>query len=174
MTFGGPSTFVLANGIYAAGNSVLSLGAGASNSYKIGSDPSGNGYAINAGGSSIISFAAVSGTHSVFQLAGLVNTAGNSCISLPAATAHDINGSFAIGGGVILGAGVYTVNGYVALGTSGGGDSPCGGGSVGMNGTGVSLVISGATAPTSGPCGARVARLAGLPRRSAWPPATIT
>jgi len=71
---------------------------------------------------------------------------------LPAAAAHDINGAFSTAGGTTLGAGVYTVNGYVALGASGGGDVTCGGSSVGMNGSGVSFVISGTSTPASGSC----------------------
>ncbi len=153
MTFGGPSTFVLAKGIYNSGGETLSLGAGTSNSYSIGSD-SGNGNAIYAGGGSSTSFAAATGVSSLFKLVGMVNVAsgGGSCMTLPAAAAHDINGNLSTAGGTTLGAGVYTVNGYVALGASGGGDVSCGGSTVGMNGSGVSFVISGTTTPSSGTC----------------------
>ena len=48
-----------------------------------------------------------------------------SCLTLPAAGAADINGSFATAGGTTLGAGIYTINGYVALGSGGGGDVTC-------------------------------------------------
>ena len=153
LTFGGPSSFVLAAGLYNSGGETLSLGAGTSNSYQIGSDSS-NGNAIYAGGGSNTSFAAATGTSSVFQLVGNVNVAsgGGSCMALPAASAHDINGNFSTAGGTTLGAGVYSVNGYVALGANGGGDVSCNGSTVGMSGTGVTFVISGASKLTSGTC----------------------
>jgi hypothetical protein len=153
LTFGGPSTFVLAKGIYNSGGETLTLGSGTSNSYKIGSD-SGNGNAIYAGGGSHTSFADATGSSSLFQVVGMVNVAsgGGSCMTLPAAAAHDINGKFSTAGGTILGAGVYTVNGYVALGAGGGGDVTCGSSTVGMSGSGVSFVISGTSTPSSGSC----------------------
>ncbi len=153
MTFGGPSTFVLAKGIYNSGGETLSLGASTSNSYSIGSD-SGNGNAIYAGGGSSTSFAAATGVSSLFRVVGMVNVAsgGGSCMTLPAAAAHDINGNFSTAGGTTLGAGVYTVNGYVALGAGGGGDVTCNGATVGMSGSGVSFVISGTATPLSGSC----------------------
>jgi len=87
-------------------------------------------------------------------LVGTLNVAsgGGSCVTLPAASAHDINGNFATAGGTILGAGIYTVNGYVALGNGGGGDVWCNSSTVGMSGTGVSFVISATSTPTSGTC----------------------
>ncbi len=155
MSFGGPSTFTLAKGIYNNGGSTLSLGAGTSNSYSIGSD-SGNGNAIYAGGGSSTSFAAATGVSSLFRVVGMVNVAsgGGSCMTLPAAAAHDINGNFSTAGGTTLGAGVYTVNGYVALGANGGGDVSCGGSTVGMYGNNVNFVISGTSTIASGTCSA--------------------
>ncbi len=154
LTFGGPSTFVLANGIYNSGGSTMSLGAGTTNSYQIGGGATGNGNAIWAGGGSSTRFAAATGASSVFQLVGMLNVSsgGGSCMTLPAAGAHDINGNFLTAGGTTVGAGQYTVNGYVALGGSGGGDVSCGGSTVGMNGTGVNFVISGTSKITSGTC----------------------
>jgi hypothetical protein len=165
LTFGGPSTFVMANGIYNSGGETITLGAGTTNSYKIGGGSTGNGNAIYAGGGSTTTFAAATGASSVFQLVGMVNVAsgGGSCMTLPAATAHDINGNFSTAGGTTLGAGVYTVNGYVALGANGGGDVSCGGSTVGMNGTGVNFVISGTP---------RFRRVPAPTPRSASPPAT--
>ncbi len=153
LTFGGPSTFVLAAGIYNSGGETLTLGSGTSNSYWIGSDSS-NHNAIYAGGGSNTTFAAATGQNSVFQVIGMVNVAsgGGSCMTLPAASAHDINGNVSTAGGTTLGAGVYTVNGYVALGANGGGGVSCNGATVGMSGSGVTFVISGASTLASGKC----------------------
>jgi hypothetical protein len=148
----GPSTFVLSGGIYNSGGAKITLGGGATNSYQIGASSDGN--SIYMGGGSSTTFADATGNSSVFQLAGRVNVAsgGGSCLLLPAASQHDINGNVITAGGTLLGAGVYTVNGYVGLGANGGGDVTCNGTSVGMSGAGVTFVISGTTLPTSGNC----------------------
>ncbi len=157
LTFAGPSTFVLSNGIYNAGGETLTMGSGStSNSYNIGKNttgsPSGNAFYLGGGSSTTLGNATASGD--LFQVVGMVNVSsgGGSCLTLPAATAHDINGSFSTAGGTTLGAGVYTVNGYVALGNGGGGDVTCGGTTVGMNGNGVTFVISATSTPSSGTC----------------------
>ncbi len=155
-TSGGSSTFVLSNGIYNSGGSSLALGNGSSNSYNIGGNTTGSPAhnALYLGGGSSTTLADATGSGDLFQLVGMLNVAsgGGSCLTLPAASAHDINGNFSTAGGTILGAGVYTVNGYVALGGGGGGDVTCGGSTVGMSGSGVSFVISGSSTPSSGTC----------------------
>lgn len=152
LVFGGPSTFTLKGGVYNSGGSVLTLGSGTTNSFLVGSSSDGN--AFYAGGGSNTIFADATGSSSLFQLIGNFNVAsgGGSCVSVSAAAQHDINGYFSTAGGTTLGAGVYTVNGYVALGANGGGDVTCNGVSVGMVGTGVTFVISAATIPSSGTC----------------------
>ncbi|MDR3513728.1 MAG: hypothetical protein P4L73_18990 [Caulobacteraceae bacterium] len=152
LTFGGPSTFVLAAGLYNAGGSKLTLGSGSTNSFQVGASSDGN--AVYAGGGSNTVFADATGTSSVFQLIGNLNVSsgGGSCMTLSAASQHDIYGYFSTAGGTALGAGVYTVTGYVALGANGGGDVTCNGTSVGMAGTGVTFVIGGASTPSSGSC----------------------
>lgn len=152
LTFGGPSTFMLAAGVYNSGGSTLTLGSGTANSFRLGASSDGN--AVYAGGGSKTTFADATGGSSLFQLNGNFNVAsgGGSCMTLSAAAQHDINGFFATAGGTILGAGVYTVNGYVGLGANGGGDVTCSGASVGMSGTNVTLVTSGVSTMTSGSC----------------------
>ena len=147
----GPSTFTLAGGIYqnASGmppNAALNLGYGTStNSFNIGS--SSNGYSLNeANGASL--FGDATGSGDLFQMAGNLTTSGGTCVALSAAAEHDINGSINGAGGIVLGSGIYTVNGYVALGNSGGGDvsnCPTSGTTTGLTGLGVTLVISGTT-----------------------------
>jgi hypothetical protein len=160
LTFSGPSTFVVSSGIYNNGGSILSLGSGSTNSYTIGSSASGN--SLYVGGGSSTTFADATGAGDVFQMSGMLNvtSGGGSCVTLPAASAHDINGNFSTAGGTILGAGVYTVNGYVALGANGGGDVTCGGSTVGMSGNNVSFVISAASTPASGTCAGKAFCLA--------------
>jgi hypothetical protein len=142
------------------------MGAGySSNSYQIGSSTGTSGNALNLGGGSNTTLGDATGSGNVFQVVGMVNvtSGGGSCLTLPAAGAHDINGRFSTAGGITLGTGIYTINGYVALGNNGGGNVTCNGSTVGMSGTGVSFVISAAS--TRHPAPARG-------RRSALPPAT--
>jgi len=150
LTFGAGS-FTIAGGVYDGGGETLSLGAGsAANSFTIG--PSSNGYAINVGGGGILTFGDM--TTGTFQAVGKLSTAGGSTITLSAAPAHDLNGTFSLAGTATLGAGTYTVAGNVTLGGGGGGGS--------VTGSGVSVIESGTfsvaagynnvtlTAPTSG------------------------
>jgi Flp pilus assembly protein TadG len=160
LTFGGPSTFTLAGGIYqnASGKPsslpvALSLGYGSgisTNSFSIGKG--GDGYSLNnANGATL--FGDASGTGDLFRMAGSLNTTGGTCVAVSAAAEHDINGSISGAGGIVLGSGIYTLNGYVALGNSGGGDvsdCPAVGTTTGLTGLGVTLVVSGASTVTCG------------------------
>ncbi len=148
LTFGGPSTFVLSGGIYVPGGYTLTMGAGSTNSFNIGADSAGN--SITGGSGSKITLADATGTGKLFQLAGNFNdgSGGGSCITVSAATNHDINGYMNVAGGVTLGAGTYTVEKYVGVGVGVGGDVTCNGATVGISAVGVTLVI-GATATVS-------------------------
>lgn len=142
LSFVGPSTFVLSNGIYNGGNSTLTLGSGSTgNSYQIGS--SGTGYAINTAGSSFVTLNDATNAGDVFQAVGIISNGGGACLALPAATQHDINGSILLGGGATLGGGIYTIYNYLSLGSGGGGTVTCGGQTIGLKGSGVSLIIGG-------------------------------
>ncbi|TPI34102.1 hypothetical protein FJW08_03800 [Mesorhizobium sp. B3-2-1] len=150
LTFGGPSTFELPGGLNNTGGAVITFGSGTSNSYKIG--PGGNGDAITLGGGSttIMADATSSG---VFQVIGNVNGGGGgSCFVVPATAQHDIEGNFIASGAVLLGAGVYTIDGYFALGGSGGGSASCGGSTISVSGANVTLVLSGKAKSSSGSC----------------------
>jgi Flp pilus assembly protein TadG len=159
LTLGGPSTFVLAGGIYNGGGSILTLGTSTSgntspttNSFNIGKANDGN--SLFMGGGAKTTFADASATGDLFRMAGNLNVAsgGGSCLVLSAAANHDINGNFSTAGGTYLGSGQYTVNGYVGLGTNGGGDVSCtvNGTSqtLGMYGIGVTFVAGGAQTVT--------------------------
>jgi Flp pilus assembly protein TadG len=152
LTFGGPSTFVLAAGLYNSGGSTLVLGSGSTNSFEIGASSDGN--SLYMGGGATTTLANATGAGDVFQMAGNLNVAsgGGSCLTVSAAAEHDIDGYMATAGGTNLGAGIYTVVGYVGLGTNGGGDVTCGGQTIGMSAIGVTFVIGGKTTIPSGTC----------------------
>lgn len=150
LTFGGPSTFELPGGLNNTGGATLTFGSGTSNSYKIG--PGSNGDAITLGGGSqtIMADASSSG---VFQVVGNVNGGGGgSCFVIPATAQHDIAGNFIGSGAILLGAGVYTVDGYFALGGNGGGSAVCNGSTFSISGANVTLVLSGKAKSSSGSC----------------------
>ena len=144
LTFGGPSTFVLAGGIYVGGGSTLSMGSGTTNSYNIGAAK--DGFSIDIGGGDSVTLADATGANDLFETAGNIANGGSSsaCLTLPAAAAHDINGYVSLACGATLGAGVYTVTGYVEIGGNGGGGT--------VTASNVSLVIGAATVPSSGTC----------------------
>ncbi len=151
LTFGGPSTFVFSSGIYNGGGSTMTLGSGTANSFNIGSTGSG-GNALYVSGSATTTFADATGTGDLFQMVGNFTSGGGSCTIFSAATAHDINGYISTAGATVLGAGVYSVYGYIALGAGGGGDVSCNGSSVGFSGTNVTIAIAGASTSTTSPC----------------------
>ena len=141
LTFAGPSSFLLTNGLYDSGGETMILGSGSTNSYQIGA--SSNGYAINMGGGSTVTLADATGSGDLFQAGGNITNGGGSCLALPAASAHDINGYVLLGGGATLGSGVYTIYDYLALGTGGGGAVTCNGTSIGIKGSAVTIVLGG-------------------------------
>ena len=151
LTFGGPSTFVLPGGFWNNGGSTLTFGSGNTNSYKIG--PSSAGNAVNLGGGSKTYMYDALGSTSVFEVKGHINGGGGgSCFMVPAAAQHDIDGNFIASGAMVLGAGVYTVNGYFSLGANGGGSAACPTDTVSVKAIGVTLVLSGKNVPNGGSC----------------------
>ncbi|MDE2200036.1 MAG: hypothetical protein KGJ41_13545 [Rhodospirillales bacterium] len=143
--FAGQSDISLTNGIFNSGGSTFSAGSGTANSYQLGR--ASNGDAITLSGGAATYFADASGAGDLFTADGNLNlAAANSCTTLPAAANHDINGFIATKGGVIFGAGIYTVTGYVALGTGNGGNATCSGASLGVVASNVTFVVSGTNA----------------------------
>ena len=147
-TFAGPSTFRFQGGIANGGGSTLTMGSGTTNIFQVG--PSGAGDAINVGGGSKTYLADAT----TFELGGNLwaPNGGGSCLVISAANQHDIRGNFNAAGAVVMGAGVYTIDGYFALGASGGGGSPCTGYTVSVKATNVTIVLSGKSVPASGSC----------------------
>ncbi|RUT30225.1 hypothetical protein EMQ25_12990 [Arsenicitalea aurantiaca] len=152
LTIAGPSTFELHSGFFNTGGARLNLGVGTASSFWFG--PSSSGQAIRQGGGAITVMGDQTTPAPRFEMAGHVDVAsgGGSCLTIPAAAHHDIRGDFTSAGGTIMGAGVYTIDGHFALGANGGGAVTCNGTSVGLHGTGVTIVLSGRTTSTSWAC----------------------
>jgi hypothetical protein len=157
ITFGGPSRFTLAGGIYQGASGMpptpgLSFGYGSTtNSFNIGKSSTGN-YSLNEANGATL-FGDATGSSDLFQMAGNLTTSGGTCVAVSAAAEHDINGSIGAAGGIVLGAGIYTINGYVAVGNGGGGNvsnCPATGTTTGLTGLGVTLVVSGASTVSCG------------------------
>lgn len=150
LTFAGPSTFVLAGGIYAKSSTNVTMGStGTSNSFNIGKANDGN--SLYMGSSANVILGDATGANDIFQMAGNVNLPnGSICLKFGAASQHDINGYLLTAGGNVLGSGVYTVSQYVSLGGSNGGDVTCWGTATGVSASGVTFVVGGTTLDGSG------------------------
>ena len=148
LTFAGPSTYELEGGIF--NSQVLTMGGGTTNSYQIG--PSSGGYAFETGGGSTTTLADATGSGKLFRVKGHIRSGGGSCLKLPATAQQDIAGNMDIAGGLTLGAGIWTIDGFFALGANSGGSVWCDGESVSLKANSVSLVISGKATPPWGSC----------------------
>jgi hypothetical protein len=120
------------------------MGNGSTNSYDIGA--ANDGSSIAAGGGATTTLYDATGAGDLFETAGNIVNGGSSstCLTLPAAAAHDIHGYVSLSCGATLGAGVYTITGYFTLGGNGGGGTVTGGN--------VTMVIGAASVPSSGSC----------------------
>jgi Flp pilus assembly protein TadG len=148
LTFGGPSDFSLNAGLYVGGGSTMTLGSGTSNSYIIGASSTGNSISLSGGASAYLADAN-GNSDNVFRTNGVINGGGGgSCLTLPAAKQHDISGSVNLAGGAVLGAGVYTVDGYLSVNTGG---SSCSAAPA-VSGTNVSIALSGITTANASGC----------------------
>ncbi len=89
----------------------------------------------------------------MFQLVGNVAAPnGGTCLTLSAAAQHDIDGYLSTAGGLSLGSGVYSVYDYIAFGANSGGDVSCNGSTIGVSGTGVTLVMAGQSTVSGSSC----------------------
>jgi hypothetical protein len=151
LTFNGPDTFTLAGGIYNGSASTLAMGSGTStaNSYDIGATASNSIDNVSAtpmtlGNATSGSTQTCGSSTSTFCLAGSITNGSSAILTLPAAAEHDIDGNLygASSSTTNLGAGVYTVAGYVEVLSS-----------TTVNASGVTLVIGGAnTSSEAAPC----------------------
>lgn len=146
----GPGNYEVARGITVTGGSSATFAATAGNSYRVGTGS--GGAAISLGGAASLVYASGNSPASAFEVVGSVNTGGGSCLALPPAAQHDVDGSLDLQGAAALGAGTYSVNGFVALGASSGGVSTCLGRDISLEAKDVSLVVSGKTLSKSGQC----------------------
>jgi Flp pilus assembly protein TadG len=146
LSFAGPVNMTLSNGLD-SGNTTMTIGAGSTaNSYNLGPG-NGTNKVFNVGGGGKLTLADATSGGS-FNAVGNITTGGGSCLTLPAAAQHNIKGNISSAGGLTLGAGVYTINGYFALGENGGGAVSCAGGNIGLSANGVVLQVGGAATAT--------------------------
>jgi Flp pilus assembly protein TadG len=157
VTFTGPITMTTSGGIYSGGGTTLHFGTNStSNSFNIGK--AADGRAVDAGGGAKVTFGDASGTGDVFQLDGDVYSSGGSCLALSSATNQDVNGYITSSGGLMLGAGTWTISDYLALGDLNGGAVTCtvpwgvGSKSVGLYAVDVSIVLGGQTLLNDSTC----------------------
>jgi Putative Flp pilus-assembly TadE/G-like len=151
LTFNGPDTFTLAGGIYNGSASTLAMGSGTSsaNSYNIGASAGNSIDNVSAtpmtfGNATSGSTQTCGSSSSTFCLAGSITNGSSATLTLPAAAEHDIDGNLygASASTTTLGAGIYTVAGYVEVLSS-----------TTVNASGVTLVIGGAnTSSEATPC----------------------
>lgn len=147
LTFDGPSTFDIAAGFVNTGKSSLTLGSGKTNSFRIGAASNGDAITIRGGSKTVMADA------TIFEIVGNVNgDGGSSCLVMPKASEHDIDGNFVGAGSIYLGAGTYTINGYFALGLNGGSGGTACNGTTSVTGESVTIILSGKQTPTSGSC----------------------
>jgi hypothetical protein len=153
LTFDGPSDFHVPGGVRNDGGAILTLGTGGGNSFRIGASSGGN--AISVGGGSQTYMGDAHG--GLFQVSGWIDGGGGgSCLIFPAAERHEINGSIVASGAVRFGAGIYAINGYLHLGSNGGGSATCGGATISLEALDTTFLISGAgTGPGGWACGGR-------------------
>ena len=78
-------------------------------------------------------------------MVGDLYQSGGACITLPAATNHDIDGSVSVAGGLTLGSGLYAIAGNFWAGAGGGGDVTCNSVAVGVSGTNVAIALTGSS-----------------------------
>ncbi len=139
--FDGSGRFELEGGLYNDGDASLKLGTGSGNSFRMG--PASNGDVMTLLGGSTTVLGDATDNDSVFEAVGNTITHGNSCFQVGAAVNHDFAGNVDLSGGVVLGSGLYTIDGYLHLGASGGGSSWCQGESISLRALGVTFNISG-------------------------------
>jgi Flp pilus assembly protein TadG len=149
LTLGGPSSFTFGGGIYAGSSATIKLGSGTTNTYAIGST-SPNNFAAVAASSAKLLFA---DTTSAFEVNGNIEAASSSCMALPDAPEHDVNGAIIANSAsdTTLGSGIWTVADYIDDESASGGGG-CSGWSGGTADTGVTLVLGAVATPSSGTC----------------------
>lgn len=147
LSFEGPSDFQLPGGVRNDGGALLTLGTGGGNSFRFGASSGGN--AISVGGGSQTYMGDADGGQ--FEVSGWIDGGGGgSCLVIPAAERHEINGSIVASGAIRFGAGLYAINGYMHLGSNGGGSATCGGETISIEASNTTFLISGAGAGPGG------------------------
>jgi hypothetical protein len=155
LTFRGPSTFEFSAGLAVTGGTTTRLGFDSSNANTTGNSywfgkSSGND-AVNTGGGVALWMADAMDSGKVFKVSGNFNAdGGGACTMIPAAANHDIDGNLMTRGALKLGAGIYSIDGYMSMGDGGGGSANCNGETVSVKGIDVTIVLSGSSTCCSG------------------------
>lgn len=147
LTFDGPGDFILPGGVRNGDGAVLTLGTDTGNSFRFGG--SSDGDAISIGGGSQTYMGDAEG--GLFEVAGGIDGGGGgSCLVVPAAELHEINGSIDASGAIRFGAGLYAINGYMHMGNNGGGSASCGGETISIEAPDTTFLVSAAGAEPAG------------------------
>ena len=121
------------------------MGSGTTNSYEIGA--ANDGFSIDIGGGDSVTLADATGANDLFETAGNITNGGSSsaCLTIPAASAHDINGYVLLAMRRHPGRRhLHRQAKYVEIGGSGGGGT--------VTASNVTLVVGAAAVPSSGTC----------------------
>ncbi|MDO9526827.1 MAG: hypothetical protein Q7J57_15035, partial [Gemmobacter sp.] len=137
-----PGIYNIAKGIIVPGGARTEFGAG---SFRVGPATGGNAVTVRGGATLVLGDALVAGA--TFEIFGNVFTEGGSCLTFGAAPDHSISGYVVGAGGIVFGAGVYTIDGYLHLGPYGGGAVLCNGVMVSFRALNATLIVSGRGVP---------------------------
>ncbi|MDT8853719.1 pilus assembly protein TadG-related protein [Paracoccaceae bacterium Fryx2] len=142
-----PGVYNIAKGIIVPGGTRTEFGGG---SFRVGPAAGGNAVTVSGGATLILGDPLAAG--GTFEIAGNVVTEGGSCLTFGAAPNHGIMGFIRGAGGIVFGAGVYEIDGYLHLGAASGGSVFCNGATVSFRASDATIILSGRGVPASGDC----------------------
>lgn len=131
-------TYNVARGIKIGGGSDVFFGTGNNTGFRFG--PSSSGDAIHLAGGADLYMS--DGGVDIFEVTGEIYSAGGSCMEIPPADLHEINGSINVSGAVRFGSGLYSINGYMHVGGKKGGSVWCDGETVSIEAQDTTFLVS--------------------------------
>lgn len=154
--FSDSSDIAIYSGLYASENSLVGIGDGGINSLYVGvmlddrNRLTSQSIYIESGAQ--LTVADATRMANSITIMGNVETRDQTCFTFGAAANHDLRGNMELNGSTRLGAGVYTLGGYFAVGTQAAGPTRCWGRRIGLDGKQVTIVVNGRSQITSGVC----------------------
>ncbi|MFT5742169.1 MAG: Flp pilus assembly protein TadG [Paracoccaceae bacterium] len=139
-----PGIYTIAEGISVDSGATTEFDGG---SFRVGPASSGNAIKVNSNATLTLGDPLVIGE--IFQIFGDVDTSANSCLTFGAAENHELAGAVEASGGIIFGAGVYTIDGYLHLGP--GAAVHCAGADISFQAIDTAIILSGQGADSAGP-----------------------